>query len=198
MAALNTKSRANYEEWLESIDDNELKSFVFANTALEVESGSDDFKLVYSGVCPNLSSPHPHKSSHTDINIDQVSEGEPVDCHMIEARVNGKTKDKQLKKFVKTTGSLAKIRTCLAFALFPRATADYCLGNYVREALQASPVKGKVVVNKVHVQLSPSVKWEGDQPLAKVGAPPFVFEKIPFPGYKVDGTVVSKKDRDKK
>ncbi|KAF6231878.1 hypothetical protein HO173_009961 [Letharia columbiana] len=166
MAALNTKSRANYEEWLESIDDNDLKSFVFANTALEVEFGSDDFKLVYSG----------------------VSEGEPVDCHMIEARVNGKTKDKQLKKFVKTTGSLAKIRTCLAFALFPRATADYCLGNYVREALQASPVKGEAVVNKVHVQLSPSVTWEGDQPLAEVGTPPFVFEKIPFPGHKVDGT----------
>ncbi|CAF9918685.1 MAG: hypothetical protein ALECFALPRED_000784 [Alectoria fallacina] len=73
MATLNTKARANFEEWLENIDDNDLKLFVFANTTDEGEFRSDDFKLVHSG----------------------VSDGKPADCHIIEARINGNTKNEQ-------------------------------------------------------------------------------------------------------
>lgn len=72
MAALNTKSRANFEEWLENIDNNDLRLFAFANITRKVDFESDDFMLVYSG----------------------ISDGEPADCHMIKARVNGNTQEK--------------------------------------------------------------------------------------------------------
>lgn len=59
MATLNTKSRANFEEWLENIDDNDLKLFAFANVTRKVDYDSDDFMLVYSGVCRELTTPIP-------------------------------------------------------------------------------------------------------------------------------------------
>ncbi len=117
---------------------------------------------------------------------------------MIEARINGNTKDKQLKKLVKTTGSQAKDRTRLVFALVPKAVNGHCQGDTVRQALRQSPISGKTVVNKVHVQWSPHVKWEGDWRMRKVGVAPFAFEKVSFEGYEVDGTVASKKGKDKK
>lgn len=40
------------------------------------------------------------------------------------------------------------------------------------------------------------MKRDGDKPLTQAGFPPFVFKKIPFGGYKVDGTAVTKKDKD--
>lgn len=54
-----------------------------------------------------------------------------------------------------------------------------------------------MAVNKVHIQWSSSVKWDGDKPLPQVGVAPFVFEKIPFQGYKLDGTAISKKKKGK-
>ncbi|KAL9067125.1 MAG: hypothetical protein Q9161_007117 [Pseudevernia consocians] len=177
MTSLNTKARANFDKWLADIDHNDLRVFVFANTTVMVDFGSDDFKLVHCG----------------------RSDGDPVDCHIIEARINNNTKDKQLKKLLLTTGSLAKDRTRLAFALVPAAMTGYCPGDYVRRALQESPVPGKPVVNKVHVRWSPSVKWDGDAPFYKVGFAPFLFEKIPFAGYRLDGTAApKKKERGKK
>lgn len=113
----------------------------------------------------------------------QVSDGKPADCHIIEARINGNTKNKQLKKLFKTTKSLAKNQIRLAFALFPTDLKHYCMGHHVKQALRESPVAGKPVVNKVHVQWSPSVKWDGDKkPLTQAGFPPFVFKKDPICG----------------
>lgn len=118
---------------------------------------------------------------------------------MIEARVNRNTKDKQLQKLFNTSGSVARSRTRLAFALFPTSVADSCLGHHVRQALQESPVVGKMVVNKVHVRWNPSVKWGDDgKAIYPDEMPPFVFEKIPFVGYNLDGTMITKKDKAQK
>lgn len=78
------------------------------------------------------------------------------------------------------------------------AVNGYCQGDTVRQAMRQSPIPGKTVVNKVHVQWSPHVKWEGDWPMHKVGVASFAFEKIPFEGYEVDGTVAPKKVKGKK
>ena len=112
---------------------------------------------------------------------------------MIETRVHGQTKDKQLKKLFKTTASLASNQTRLAFALVPTRLAGYCTGDHVRRALQDSPVPGRTVVNKVLIAWSPNVRWVAGMPHLKVGFPPFVLERIPFEGYNVDGTVGAKK-----
>lgn len=59
MATLNTKTRKDYEEWLENIDDVDLKTFVFNNIRDEANFGSADFKLLHSGVCQISTVPRP-------------------------------------------------------------------------------------------------------------------------------------------
>lgn len=118
---------------------------------------------------------------------------------MIQARVNGNTKDKQLKKLFNTSGSTANDGTHLAFALFPKSVADSCLGHHVRQALQESPVMGQLVVNKVHVRRNPDVKWGDDgQAIYQADVPLFLFEKILFVGYNLEGAFITKKDKAKK
>ena len=118
---------------------------------------------------------------------------------MIEARVSRKTKDKQLKKlFLKSSTSLGRDLTLLAFALVPTGIKEYCMGKDVRQALELSPIEGKTAVNKVHIQWSPSVTWDGGKPTPQTGSGLFAFEKIPFQGYNLDGTRGSKKKQGKK
>ena len=117
---------------------------------------------------------------------------------MVEARVNGATKDKQLKRLFQNSKSTASDPTRLAFVLIPQSMADHCKGQHVRQALQESPVEGALRVNKVHIQWRPAVKLKDGKPRFEAGIMPFVFEKIPFAGYNVDGTLVRKKDKEKK
>lgn len=53
-------------------------------------------------------------------------------------------------------------------------------------------------MNKVHIQWRPAVKLKDGKPRFEAGIMPFVFEKIPFAGCNVDGTLVRKKDKEKK
>lgn len=190
MAALNTKCRADFDEWLESIPENELGEFVFAPRNDEVTFGSDDFKLINWGVCQVPTATLPARQSlqkHTNDTVFQLSTAEPVGCHMIEARVNGQTKDKQLMKLFKTSGSVANDPSRLAFALFPPSIAGHCTGQHVRQALQESPVDGQSLVNKIHVQWGPDVKLEGGKPRHGADVVSLVYNKIPLSGYNVDG-----------
>lgn len=59
---------------------------------------------------------------------------------MVEARVNGATKDKKLKRLFRNSKSTASDPTRLAFVLIPQSMADHCKGQHVRQALQGSPV----------------------------------------------------------
>ena len=74
----------------------------------------------------------------------------------------------------------------------------HCQAIYIRQALRESPIEDKMIVNKVHVQWSADVQWEGDQPCFAGQDKPFVFEKIPFAGYDVDGKQASKKGKNPK
>lgn len=201
MAALNTKCRANFDEWLQSIPETILEQFVFVPGTDEVTFGSDDFKLVYCGVCQVPTGTLLARQSlqkHTNDTVFQLSTAEPVGCHMIEARVNGGTKNKQLMTLFKTSGSTASDPSRLAFALFPPSIASHCKGQHVRQALQESPVDGQALVNKIHVQWGPDVKLEDGKPRHGVNVVSFVYNKIPLSGYKVDGKRIEKKGWGKK
>ena len=190
MAALNTKCRANFDEWLQSIPESELGEFVFVPKNDEVTFGSDDFKLVYCGVCQVPTATLLARQSlqkHTNDTVFQLSTAEPVGCHMIEARVNGQTENKQLMKLFKTSGSVANDPSRLAFALFPPSIASHCTGQHVRQALQESPFDGQSLVNKIHVQWGPDVKLEDGKPRHGANVVSFIYNKLPLSGYKVDG-----------
>ena len=119
---------------------------------------------------------------------------------MIEACVNGKTKDKQLLKLFRAriSGSVTTNPSRLAFALFPKSMDGHCKGQDVKQALKESPVGGESIINKVHVQWSPAVTWENGKPSCAAGVEPLVFEKIPFEKYNVDGSKAKKKGKGKK
>ena len=72
------------------------------------------------------------------------------------------------------------------------------MGQHVRQALRESPVENKSVVNKVHVQWAPTVKLEDGKRRSNAESMPFVFEKIAFEGFNLDGTIATKKGRGKK
>lgn len=122
----------------------------------------------------------------------QISNADPADCHMIEARVNEKTKDKQLKRLLQTSASVARDPTRLAFVLIPKSMDRHCKGVHVKKALQKSPVEGKSIVNKMHLLWDPLINWEGNTPRYAAHMKPFVFEKIPFKGYDLDGIPIAK------
>lgn len=117
---------------------------------------------------------------------------------MIETRISGATKDKQLKRLLQTSASVSRDPTRLAFVLVPKSLDGHCMGQHVRQALRESPVEGKSVVNKVHVQWAPTVKLEDGKPRFNPGSTPFIFEKIAFEGYNVDGTIAARKGKGKK
>ena len=98
---------------------------------------------------------------------------------MIEARVNGKTKDKQLKILFSTSGSVANDPSRLAFALIPGSMKDFCLGRHIKEALQASPVEGGSIVNKVLVLWSHAVPWKDGKPVDTGNMPSIIMQKNP-------------------
>ena len=202
MTSLNSKARANFDEWLNSISDIELRCFAFTYSNDEVSFGSEDFKLVNHGVCHKVlpTAPPPCWSLQTSTNktMFQLSTGEPVGCWMIEARISGQTKDKQLQKLFNVSGSLGRDPSRLAFALIPTSLVNYYEGRYVRQALQESPVAGESIVNKIHVQWSSDVRFEDDSPLVREGASPYVYNKIPMAGFNVDGSRAVKKGRSKK
>ena len=132
-------------------------------------------------------------------SILQLSTGEPAGCYMIEACVNGKTKDKKLSRLFRTSGSVANSPTRLAFALFPKSMDGHCLGRHVKQALAESRVKGQSTINKVHVQWSPAVTFlENGKPRFAAGVVPLVFEKVPFDKFNVDGSKAKKKANGKK
>ncbi len=114
---------------------------------------------------------------------------------MIEARINTKTRNKQLRKLIQGSGSAIRDPGRLAFALIPKGMNGHCKGQHTRQALRESPVEGHSVVNKVHVQWDPAVKFEGDKPRMGANSVPFLFEKIPFHGYRVDGTKIGKGEK---
>ena len=204
MSTVNAKCRAGFDEWLKSIPACDLELYVFTDAAKIVDFGSEDFRLVNRGVSQiSYGSPTSRcqlLQTRTDNTVFQLSTGEPVGCYMIEARVNTKTKDKQLLKMFRNRGSasLATDPSLLAFALFPKSMDGHCLGQDVKQALKESPVLGESVVNKVHVQWSPAVTWEDGKPRFAAGVKPFVFEKIPFEKYNVDGSKAKKKGKGKK
>ena len=202
MSSLNSKCRANFYEWLKNISDEEFRHFVFHNTSDEVSFQSEDFKLVNSGVCQMVlpTTPWPCWSllSSTDKVMFQLSTGEPVDCYMIEARVSGQTKDKQLKRLFNFSGSLGRDPSRLAFALIPASMISFFEGRYVREALQESPVEGESILNKIHVQWSANVDFVDGNAWIIDGTQPYVFNKIPVAGFNVDGSKAKKKGKGKK
>lgn len=118
---------------------------------------------------------------------------------MIEARVNGNTKDKQLIMLFKNknSGSVANDPSRLAFALIQKSVARSCVAKHIRQALQESPVEGESIVNKIHVQWDPAIKLVDGEPepgfSTDPSIAPFVYEKIPFAGYDVDGKKIGKK-----
>ena len=202
MSSLNSRCRANFDEWLNNISDVELRYFVFHPTNDEVNFGSEDFKLVNSGVCQTvLPTTPPHcRSLQTSTNkiMFQLSTGEPVRCYMIEARISGQTKDKQLKRLFNFSGSLGRDPSRLAFALIPETMVSFFEGQYVRQALQESPVQGESILNKIHVQWSANVDFVDDDAWLIDGAMPYVFNKIPVAGFNVDGSRAKKKGKGKK
>ena len=117
---------------------------------------------------------------------------------MIEARVSGQTKDKQLKRLLNFSGSLGRDPSRLAFALIPTSMIKYYEGQYVRKALQESPVEGESMLNKIHVQWSSNVKFVDDRAWIKEGSMPYVYHKIPLAGFNVDGSKAKKKGKGKK
>ena len=117
---------------------------------------------------------------------------------MVEARVSLQTKDKQLRKLLAFSGSLGRDPSRLAFALFPMSMAKYYQGRYVRQALQESPVEGESILNKIHVQWSPAVKFVDGQAWIIEGSMPFIYHKIPLAGFNVDGSKIKKKGNGKK
>ena len=118
---------------------------------------------------------------------------------MVEARVSSQTKDKQLRKLLAFSGSLGRDPSRLAFVLFPMSMAKYeCDGRYVRQALKESPVEGESILNKIHVQWSPAVRFEDGHGYIKEGAMPFIYHKIPIAGFNVDGSKIKKKANGKK
>ena len=117
---------------------------------------------------------------------------------MIEARVSGQTKDKQLRKLFNVSGSLGRDPSRLAFALIPTSMVSYYEGRYVRQALQESPVEAESILNKIHVQWSPAVKFVDGHPWVIDGAIPYVYNKIPVAGFNVDGSKAKKKGKGKK
>ena len=76
--------------------------------------------------------------------------------------------------------------------------AGYCMGEYVRQALQESPVEGESILNKIHVQWSANVDFRDGQVWVRDGAAPYIYNKIPLPGFNVDGSRVKKKANGKK
>ena len=136
--------------------------------------------------------------SSTDKVLFQLSTGEPVDCYMIEARVSGQTKDKQLQRLFNFSGSLGRDPSRLAFALIPASIISFFEGQHVREALQESPVEGASILNKIHVQWSANVDFVDGHAWVIDGAQPYVFNKIPVAGFNVDGSKAKKKGKGKK
>lgn len=107
---------------------------------------------------------------------------------MIEARVNRKTKDRELHMLLQPTQSQHGNQSCLAFALVPTAMTIFCLGSDIKRALLESPIPDQMAVNKVHVQWNPRVQWKSGELKVPAGEPTFVFEKIPFEKNNLDGS----------
>ena len=59
MSTLNAKCRASFYEWLEDIDADDLKNFVFGNRISRNEFKSNNFKLAYAGVRQTTAPPEP-------------------------------------------------------------------------------------------------------------------------------------------
>ena len=124
---------------------------------------------------------------------------------MFEIRANPQTKNPSLALMALNSKKLPQNQKRFALLLIDPPVCPTFRGEHIKAALKECGVWGANVINKIHVSFAPEIeRWETNEeeawaeqyiPILPANWPPgkipLVFEKIPFDGYNVDGSVAS-------
>ena len=138
----------------------------------------------------------------------QTSTDKPTDgWFMVELRANIASENAAVNALAQNSKKLKQNQRRFALFMYSGPVMEWMSAQHVRMALKASPVWEAGVINKVHVNWDKRLRWakiEGRETAVPIPAPGMVpsdmytYDRVPFDGFNVDGTEVSKSGKQEK
>ena len=124
---------------------------------------------------------------------------------IIELRANPKSEHKAIKAVARSSTKFNQNQRRFALIMLTGHVLQWLHPQHMKMALKASPVWKKEVINKVHVVFDEdSIRWEAAEygqtrrPKLRDGkevGDMFKYIPVPFDGFNVDGTELSKQEK---